>query len=580
MLIINNEKERQILNMALKQRQVNVITSDPSYNAYNSIRQYKPDILLIELPSRCQDQLHLVKLLRKNKDTKALPIWGYGWQRDSGILNGIKKDGVNHYYTRPLKFSKMLTRISKVAKDNNKELQLAKESQKSDKERDMELLVASDTSATRKIDIMSGYISNLLAFPFTVARVMKLAEDQDAGAKDLAKVIQADPVISADLLKVSNTVFFAGRNQRINSLRDAVVRIGFRETKRIVTAMSVMKLVNQESRNLGFDRVDFWYHCLASGIIAEKLAAHSEQLSSEEAFLAGLLHDFGIIVMDEFFPSIFSKVYTDATQKSMRFIDAEEQYLRVTHDQVMADVFDKWKFPEKILQGVTEKYDAPSLSEEEAKSPGNLMKVCVYVSDLLAKSSCIGAECDQIITETPNHLLSAIRRKNGIPPQFLDDVYNEVGMYRKFLGLEERVFPQRELDDSISEQMQLGFVNLAGDLFVGPRFFLDKEQVQYQNIFATSETKSLDKTLDGIILWPGGDAAKEAIAAFTALSARPNDAVGSNGDGKLPVFAFMSASQKEQLGGEAASNCTVLSQVYDTRSLERIITEKLVTAHK
>ncbi len=189
----------------------------------------------------------------------------------------------------------------------------------SERKEDISLILHPDTEPGRKIGAMVRHIANLAAFPFIVAKVLKIAGDEGTGAIELARAARADPYIVAHLLKISNSVFFASTHHRINSVKDAIIRIGFMETRRIVMGMSVMKLFETRNKNLGFDRVDFWYHSLAVAIIAEHAARRAGSVDAEEAFLAGLLHDLGIILLDDYFPEVFDAVLHDTAQHAGSF---------------------------------------------------------------------------------------------------------------------------------------------------------------------------------------------------------------------------------------------------------------------
>ncbi|HEX7510323.1 MAG TPA: HDOD domain-containing protein, partial [Chitinivibrionales bacterium] len=271
MLISENQRETQILKLAFEQKNITLLTSTAEYSNYVKILQYVPDIILMELPHIAHQQLHFSEMLRQHKKTKHIPIIAYGDKVDEGVRKGLLCKGVYHYLDRPLKFSMVLDIIIKSLKKVNKDIGLAKQPV-SDKEKDIGLLFDKETLPTKKIEIMVTYVSKLMAFPFTVAKVLQLADSEKSAAGDLAKVIQADPVISAQLLKISNSVLFASLNRKIGSVKDAIVRVGFRETKRLVMSMSVMSLFSGDHKTLGFDRTAFWFHSLVCGIIAERLA--------------------------------------------------------------------------------------------------------------------------------------------------------------------------------------------------------------------------------------------------------------------------------------------------------------------
>ncbi|MBD3392435.1 MAG: HDOD domain-containing protein, partial [Chitinivibrionales bacterium] len=520
MLTTANQREAQVLDMAFKQRGFEVVLFMPNYQNYVKMLQYLPDILIVEFPKICGEQLHFVKLVRGHKQTKNTPVIGYGDRVAPPVKKGYFQHGINEYLERPLRFADVIGIIDTSLKKISKSLDnLAKPAAVLDREADLASILSPDTLATKKIELMTSHTAKFLAFPFTVAKILKLTQDEKSGAADLAKVIQTDPVISANVLKVSNTVFFASLNRRIASIKDAIVRIGFRETKRIVVSMSVMDLFDKGQKHSGFSREDFWYHSLATAIIAERLAKRLGNVSTEEAFLAGLLHDFGIIMLDEFFGEIFEQVLEKTADRGGLFIATETGILGVNHNDVVKELFSRWKIPETITEGVAGQYDFHTL-EGQVDTPAKAMALCVGVANVLAKTICIGRECDQFIRPIDNWIFKQLKMPAGFTQAFLDDVYRDVDLYRRFLGLEEREL-QRNVDGiDKPEEKRVGYVNLARDLFVPPAAFLAKQGIELVSISPTEKLSAHDAQLDLVITMAAPDSDPDTVDRYCGVVRR------------------------------------------------------------
>jgi len=158
------------------------------------------------------------------------------------------------FLQRPLKFGQMTETIQGLPKMKKDLFSGKAEITPSDRDADMKFLKDSSKPAMEKIELMVGYVNKMLAFPFTVAKVVSVTSDANSGAGGLAKAIEADPVISATILKVSNTVLFASRDKEITSVKDAIIRIGFMETRNIALSLSVITTFDNDQANFGFDR--------------------------------------------------------------------------------------------------------------------------------------------------------------------------------------------------------------------------------------------------------------------------------------------------------------------------------------
>lgn len=566
LLITGNEREEQILKMAFGQLGVKVVTGKPGYHNYVKLQQYVPDAVIMEFPRIHMDELHLTKLVRSHKRTQKIPIIGYGNAADDAIVRGVLSKGVNNYLTRPLKFSNVLSLLKDHLRRNQKTLDIHKEEHNRDK--DMDLLLSDSTLPTQKIEIISSYVSKLLAFPFTVAKVLQISQDGKTGASDLARAIEADPVISTHLLRVGNSVFFASANRRISSVKDSIVRIGFNETKRIVMTMSVMKLVQTQNRGIGFDRIDFWYHSLATGVIASALARYLGTVNTEEAFLAGLLHDFGILIFDEFFPNIFMTAIDQTTEKECEFIDTVRKLLKITHNDVIAELFPIWKIPDSITDGIVLQYDFKALTDS-ADTPGKKIALCVGIGNVLAKTLHLGRECDQYIKPVPNKTLGALRLLSGFTKSFIDKVYQEIALFRQLLELEDRDVPFGSEGLLTADRTMVGIANPGSDIFVPPSYYLDKAGFKVVQITGTDSLNKYDLQFDIILFWDNGTQTAETVTEYAGIVRKYEEAPAGESDlDKVPILVFC-GSDSALMSSDMPENIKFMSKEMELRNLDK-----------
>lgn len=512
-LIIGNEREEQILKLAFEQRGIKVISSKPNYQNYILASQFKPDIILMELPHLCHDQLDFASRIKSYKRTHSMPILGYGNKIEGGFKKGIFDHGVTVYMERPLRYTLLLKYIEQLLKPFNKAIEASPEP--TSKERDLELILNSDALGSQKIDAMIRHVSSLMAFPFTIAKVLQVTQNQKTGANDLAHAVSADPTISVHLLKVSNSVFFASSNRMINSLKDAIVRIGFLETKKIVMGMSVMKLFDKQNKNIGFDRIDFWYHSLAAGLIAERIARQMGDVNIEEAFLAGLLHDLGIMLLDEFLSPVFERILMETSKAGGHFISCEDALIGVNHNDLIAGLFPVWKIPQEITDSIIlqEKID----TIKDFDTPGKSLALCVALGNLIAKALRLGRECDEFMKPVDNWVFQKIKMSTGLPKDFEEYINHNLEVFRNFLGLEKREYNISTCFENPSE-IKIAFVNPSKDLFVGPYYYLKNEGFGTQ--FITGEPGNMaanDGKYHLIVIWKPSDMKTEKLVAFSRI---------------------------------------------------------------
>jgi HD-like signal output (HDOD) protein len=565
MLASENTREMQVLKLALEQKNIKVLTCSADYGNYVKILQYLPDIILIELPRISLTQLHFTDMLKSHKKTKKIPIISYGDKIDDPFKKNLLEKGILYYISRPLKISVVLDILGKNLKLLNKEMN-APQAQVLDMEKDIELLMSSQAPASKKIEVMTAHVNKLLAFPFTVAKVLQLADSEKSAAADLAKVIQADPVISAQLLKISNSVLFASVNRKIGSVKDAIIRVGFKETRRLVMSMSVMKLFGETNKNIGLDRKAFWFHSLVCGIIAERIARQMGTVNTEEAFLAGILHDFGILLLDEFFPTVFARVLEDAADKNSQFILSERAMLGVTHNDLVGELFSQWKLPDSVTEGIVGQYQFSGY-QNNLDMPGKKIALCVGVSDILAKTVGFGRECDRYISPIANWVFESVRMPAGFTGHFLEDITHQITLYREFLKLDNKEAGMGVKGKEGAEKNPIGVINHAKDVFVPPLLYLQKEE--YDAVPLTVDAPNTANGVDEVILWADATITVDSIMqASKIVRAREGPLQGQTAPVGSPMVIFIDEQAPVLSHKNELANVQFFSKSFDLRQLD------------
>ncbi len=221
---------------------------------------------------------------------------------------------------------------------------------------------------------IAAMAKDLPPFPGIAWEVMQLVKRPDSSAADLERVVAKDVALTARVLKISNSALY-GLRGTITTLSRAVVILGMKTLQSLVIAASSESLY----RTRNFKDKLLWDHSLAVALVARLLALRVHRAKTEEAFVAGLLHDIGKTVLDlnlgDSYQDVIQQVYNDGVS----FIQAERQLLGVDHAEVGATVVRKWNFS-PILQEAVRCHHAPSHAEVEPR-------LCAVVS--LANGICV-----------------------------------------------------------------------------------------------------------------------------------------------------------------------------------------------
>lgn len=230
-----------------------------------------------------------------------------------------------------------------------------------------------------------GRAGQLATLPEIALEVMRVAENPQATGDDLNRVLSNDPTLSARILKIVNSAYY-GMRREVTSISTAIALLGFAAIKSIAIAASLTRMFRGGSVAGGFEARELWKHSIAVATAARMLAPAVPGIEASDAFLAGLMHDIGIIVelqacRDEFGATI-AAVGADA---DLSFLDAEATHLGATHEAFGMALCKAWRFP-LALATVTGHHHRPLvLSEQEGR-----LTALVHVADHLAARARLG----------------------------------------------------------------------------------------------------------------------------------------------------------------------------------------------
>lgn len=231
-------------------------------------------------------------------------------------------------------------------------------------------------------------INDLPTLPAIAMEVNRMLQDDDVSIDSLCDTIEKDQAIVSKLLKLSNSAFF-GLRFKVNTVREAAMLLGFSSVRNVVVSVSVLKAFCGIKSIKGLNLEDFWKHSISVAIIGKELAKQSEIAQPDEAFLGGLLHDIGKIIMIQHFPEEFSNVFEKVHVSNELFSQAEKDIQIAGHALIGGILAQKWKLPELMVHAIRY-HDNPSIS----CSDYNLVLV-VHMANMLANALQIDGKVDR-----------------------------------------------------------------------------------------------------------------------------------------------------------------------------------------
>lgn len=251
-------------------------------------------------------------------------------------------------------------------------------------------------------------ISHIATLPEITLKIIELVESPSSTAQDLHKVIANDPALCSRILKVVNSAFY-GLPGQIGSINRAIVLLGLNAVKNIAIAASLAKLFRGGSLTPNFSAKDLWSHSIATAA-ASKLIADQVKLGlADECFLAGLIHDLGIIVEIQYdrhrLIDVLGRVAPDASGvPTQDMLMIEEEIFGATHQDFGFGLCEKWKFPRTFVN-VCGFHHRPLELPTEARTIVSI----VSIADRLAGGIDKGFRLDLTSLEIPADVMDDIK---------------------------------------------------------------------------------------------------------------------------------------------------------------------------
>jgi putative nucleotidyltransferase with HDIG domain len=256
-------------------------------------------------------------------------------------------------------------------------------------------------------------ISHIATLPEVTLKIIQLVENPESTAQDLNKVISNDPALGARILKVVNSAFY-GLPGQIGSINRAIVLLGLNAVKNIAIAASLAKLFRGGKICPSFNARDLWTHSISVATGTRLLADKVGLGLPDEAFLAGLIHDIGVMVEVQARRSKFVEMMEKLDlDPDLRFRAAETQIIGANHEQFGAALCRMWKFPSSFAY-VTGHHHNPMELPENHRTLASL----VHLADFAAAHNKMGFTRDVEVTEPDGQLLSQL----SLTPAMFEEV--------------------------------------------------------------------------------------------------------------------------------------------------------------
>lgn len=214
-------------------------------------------------------------------------------------------------------------------------------------------------------------IRELPTVPTVISQVLHAVDDADVAAARLAGMIEKDQTLTARVLRVANSPFY-GFARKISTIDLAVVVLGLNTIKEIVLSLIVQKFFSRVTQKT-FDVAGFWQYSVFCGAGSRLLARKLGYRLAGEAFVGGLMHDVGALVLIEYFTSEFNEIRELQNFKNISMVEAERDVLDTDHCEIGAWLAQKWNLPEQLCRAIRFHHsgfaEAKAATDESGETP-------------------------------------------------------------------------------------------------------------------------------------------------------------------------------------------------------------------
>ncbi|MEA2102722.1 MAG: HDOD domain-containing protein [Thermodesulfobacteriota bacterium] len=222
-------------------------------------------------------------------------------------------------------------------------------------------------------------IKDVPSIPVVALKINRMLEDDNISVNAISLIIEKDAAIVSKILRLVNSPFY-GFKGKIDNISRAVIVLGLNTVHNAVLAVSVMDAFSGRNRDRFHDMQEYWRHSISTAVFARHLSSRTGIDLPDRAFIAGLLHDIGKLILMEFFPDIYEQITGMMHKEEINFMDAERYVYPSNHAEVGRVLAARWHLP-VILQATIGCHHSPGKMDG-----AETLAMIVHAADYLANN--------------------------------------------------------------------------------------------------------------------------------------------------------------------------------------------------
>lgn len=259
-------------------------------------------------------------------------------------------------------------------------------------------------------EILSRF-NDIKTLPHVAIKLSQLLSDENSSLNQFEELIRMDPGLVVRLLRAVNSPYY-GLMQKVDSISRAVLFIGIKGLRNMVVTEALKDIFKMNSNSEAFTRSRLWMHSAAVGICSQMIAERVFSLKGEDAYLCGILHDIGLIVLDQTVHDQLIEVlkaYDPA--KGLNITAYENEIIGTNHTVIGSMLAKNWNLPEAVQEGIRQHHRV-----NESLKPGgsgSITQCADYIVSQL-KFEIITGMRPTLAAETTEHIKANLQEYKAL----------------------------------------------------------------------------------------------------------------------------------------------------------------------
>jgi putative nucleotidyltransferase with HDIG domain len=257
-----------------------------------------------------------------------------------------------------------------------------------------------------RLDEIIARVGDIQPLPGTVVRLISVVNDPQSTVNDIVETIRYDQALTARMLRLCNSAYF-GLTREVESLEDAMKILGTLKLLQLVMAVHTSALLGRRQEGYGLEPGILWKQSVAVALASTLFAERTRPENLGLTFTAGLLHDIGKVLLNDYVVEEFTQIYELVSQKQMSFDQAEREVLGCSSTEIGARMGEQWKLPESIIRCIRYHRTPGELN------PPDVLVDTVYLANNVVMLCGIGLGTDGLCYRADPAIMERYRIKEG-----------------------------------------------------------------------------------------------------------------------------------------------------------------------